>query len=30
LEARLDEGPHSRQEALALLDRWWADQQARS
>jgi poly(A) polymerase len=26
LEARLDEGPHSRQEALDLLDRWWADQ----
>jgi poly(A) polymerase len=26
LEARLDDGPHSRQEALELLDRWWADQ----
>jgi poly(A) polymerase len=26
LEARLDEGPHSRQEALDVLDRWWADQ----
>ena len=26
LEARLEEGPHSREEALDLLDRWWADQ----
>jgi len=26
LEARLDEGPHSREEAEALLDEWWARQ----
>jgi poly(A) polymerase len=26
LEARLDEGPHTLEEARALLDRWWADQ----
>jgi poly(A) polymerase len=24
LEARLEEGPHSRDEALRLLDEWWA------
>jgi poly(A) polymerase len=26
LELRLEEGPHSREEALGLLDQWWADQ----
>ena len=26
LEARLEEGPHSRDEALRLLDQWWASQ----
>jgi len=26
LEARLEEGPHSREEALRLLDEWWAEQ----
>jgi poly(A) polymerase len=26
LEARLEEGPHSREEALRLLDEWWASQ----
>ena len=26
LEARLEEGPHSRQAALNLLDQWWAAQ----
>lgn len=26
LEARLEEGPHAREEALRLLDEWWAEQ----
>jgi poly(A) polymerase len=26
LEARLEEGPHSRDEAIALLENWWASQ----
>ena len=26
LEVRLDEGPHSQDEALAILDRWWTEQ----
>jgi poly(A) polymerase len=28
LEVRLEEGPHSRDDALKLLDEWWSDQQS--
>jgi poly(A) polymerase len=30
LELRLEEGPHTHDEALALLDQWWAEQPERA